>query len=237
MRNFFSLILVLSMVFIYSACRTVNGNRNVVTETRNIGTFSAIKLSGFANVHLTQGKGEDLKISGESNIISLIRTNVEGDELIISSKNNIHYNTHEPINIYVSAENIERISVSGAGDLYGENKWSLNEGIELKSSGAGKIKAELNAPEVEVDVSGAGDIILNGETKDIDISVSGAGKVKAENLKAENAKVEVSGAGNANVFASIFLNAHVSGAGKINYWGNPQKVERHESGAGDINKK
>jgi hypothetical protein len=121
--------------------------------------------------------------------------------------------------------------------LYGENKWNLNNRIELRSSGAGKIKAELNCPEVKVGVSGAGDVLLAGETKDIDVEVSGAGKVKADKLKAENATVRVSGAGDANIYASVYLKASVSGAGKINYWGNPGNVESHKSGAGDINKK
>jgi Putative auto-transporter adhesin, head GIN domain len=182
MRNFIVLAVIILFVFTQQSCRVVNGNHNVVTETRSIGSFSQIRLGGFANVHLTQGPSTDLKITGESNIINYVRTRVEGDVLIISSKNNVNLNTHEPVNIYVSAEDIEKISVSGAGDLYGENKWELKDRIELRTSGAGKIKAELNSPDVEIDVSGAGDVIIAGETQDIDVHVSGAGKVKAENL-------------------------------------------------------
>ena len=237
MRNLIVLAVFTFFAFTQQSCRVVNGNRNVVTETRSIESFSSIRLSGFANVHLTQGSGGELSISGESNILKYIRTRVEGDVLIISTRSGLNIRTHEPVNIYVSAKDIEKITVSGAGDVIGENKWSLDNPIHLKSTGAGKIRAELNCPEVEIDVSGAGDMILSGETKDIDVSVSGAGKVKAEGLRSENAKVRVSGAGDANVFASVFLDARVSGAGKINYWGNPQRVDSHESGAGDINKK
>ncbi|MBI2729293.1 MAG: DUF2807 domain-containing protein [Sphingobacteriales bacterium] len=237
MRNLSALALFASFIIFQSSCKVINGNHDVITETRSIGTFTKIRLSGFANVHLMQGKTEDLKISGESNIISRIRTRVEGDVLIIDTRNQFNFNTHEPVTIYVATPDIEKISVSGAGDLYGENKWELDKGVELHTSGAGKIKAELNSPEVEVSVSGAGDVMLAGETKDMKADISGAGKIKAENLKSENAEVEVSGAGDANVFASVFLKARVSGAGKINYWGNPQKVDSHESGAGDINKK
>lgn len=237
MRNFIVLAVMAGIALVQQSCRMVSGNRNVVTETRDISSFSSIRLGGIANVHLTQGASNDLTISGESNILKYINTKVEGDVLVISTRSGININTHEPVNIYVSTNDIEKISVSGAGDLFGENKWNLNKEIELRSSGAGKIRAEFNCPGVEIDVSGAGDIIVSGETKDIDVDVSGAGKVKAENLKSENAKVRVSGAGDANVFASVYLDARVSGAGKINYWGNPQKVDSHESGAGDINKK
>ena len=237
MRNLIVLAGLFVALFTQQSCRTVNGNHNVVSETRSIGSFSEINLSGFANVYLTQANVTEMKITGESNIIDYIRTRVEGERLIIGTGNSINLNTHEPVNIYISTPDIEKISVSGAGDVISQNKWTLDKGIELHTSGAGKIKAELNSPDVEIRVSGAGDVIATGETKDLKVDISGAGKAKAENLKAENATVRVSGAGSANVFASVYLDAHVSGAGKINYWGNPRKVDSHESGAGDINKK
>lgn len=237
MRNLFVLAGLFIVLFTQQSCRVVNGNHNVVSETRSIGSFSELSLSGFSNVYLTQGNATEFKIIGESNIINYIRVRVEGDRLIIGTKSGVNLNTHEPVNIYITTPDIEKISVSGAGDVISQNKWTLDKGIELHSSGAGKIKAELNSPDVDIRVSGAGDVILSGETKDLKISISGAGKVKAENLKSENAEVRVSGAGDANVFASVYLDARVSGAGKINYWGNPQKVDSHESGAGDINRK
>lgn len=237
MRNLFVLAGLFIVLFTQQSCRTVNGNNNVVSETRSIASFSEINLSGFANVYLTQGNAAAFKITGESNIINYIRARVEGDRLIIGTKNNVNLNTHEPVNIYITTPNIERITVSGAGDVISQNKWDLDKRIELHTSGAGKIKAEMNSPDVEIRVSGAGDVILSGETKDLNVRVSGAGKVKAENFKSENAEAHVSGAGDANIYASVYLNAHVSGAGKINYWGNPQKVDSHQSGAGDINRK
>lgn len=237
MRNLFVLAGVLLLAFTQQSCRRVNGNHNVVTETRNVSSFNEINLGGFANVYLTQGNSTEFKITGESNIINYIHSRVEGNRLIIGTRGSINLNPGEPVNIYITTPDIEKVSVSGAGNVISQNKWDLKKDIELHVSGAGKIKTELNGPGVEITVSGAGDVVIDGETKDVKVHVSGAGKVKAENLKAESADVHISGAGHADIFASVYLNAHVSGAGNINYWGNPQKVDRSTSGAGDINKK
>jgi hypothetical protein len=237
MRNFFVLALIVSFVTIFSSCRVVNGNHNVVTETRDIGTFNEIHLSGFADVHIAQGKESDLKISGESNLLNFIKTRVDNGVLIISTKEGVNIRNHESIMIYVSTPELEKIRLSGAGNLVSDNKWNLDKKLEIRTSGAGRIKAEFNCPQVEVSLSGAGGIELQGETKDLEASISGVGSIKARDLKAENADVTVSGAGSIDVFASVDLKARVSGVGSINYWGNPQHVDEHSSGVGSINKK
>lgn len=237
MRKLIVSALLAGFILGFASCRIVNGNRNVISETRDLESFSKIRLSGIGNLHLTQGPATGLQITGESNIINRIRTYVDGDALVIKTEDGINIRTHEPVNMYVSTPDIEKISVSGAGDVYGENKWSLNDALELHTSGAGKIKAALNGPAVDISVSGAGDVILSGETKDVKADVSGAGKIKAEELKSENADVEVSGAGSIYVYASVNLKAHVSGAGNVSYWGNPAQVEQHKSGAGSIKKR
>jgi len=46
--------------------------------------------------------------------------------------------------------------------------------------------------------------------------------------------MDVSGSGNAHVFASVHLSASVSGSGDIYYRGNPQNPEIHTSGSGSV---
>jgi hypothetical protein len=53
---------------------------------------------------------------------------------------------------------------------------------------------------------------------------------------AENTKVDISGAGSAEVFASVKLDAHVSGAGKVRYKGDAANVQQQVSGAGSVKK-
>ncbi|HEY8733449.1 MAG TPA: DUF2807 domain-containing protein, partial [Puia sp.] len=70
---------------------------------------------------------------------------------------------------------------------------------------------------------------------DLSLNLTGAGHAYCYDLLTENTKVDISGAGSAQVYASVKLSAEVSGAGNINYKGNPI-VSQQISGAGSVNK-
>ena len=66
-----------------------------------------------------------------------------------------------------------------------------------------------------------------------EITISGAGEIKAFDLKSKSLHLRISGAGDAEVYATEELKVKISGAGKVRYKGNP-KVEKKISGAGSI---
>ncbi|HNP99370.1 MAG TPA: DUF2807 domain-containing protein, partial [Bacteroidia bacterium] len=61
----------------------IEGSGNVITETRSLTTFNGIDLRNTANVYITQGDVQEVKIEAEDNIVPLILTEVKNDELII----------------------------------------------------------------------------------------------------------------------------------------------------------
>ena len=65
------------------------------------------------------------------------------------------------------------------------------------------------------------------------MSISGAGSYNAERLRATNATISVIGVGNVVVNAEKTLRASISGAGIIEYIGDPQVTE-HVSGMGRV---
>jgi hypothetical protein len=67
--------------------------------------------------------------------------------------------------------------------------------------------------------------------------MSGAGELDAKELHAYNVNVSISGAARADVYATEHLEASVSGAGNVNYYGDPKDVSEDTSGAGSISKK
>jgi hypothetical protein len=77
---------------------------------------------------------------------------------------------------------------------------------------------------------------MTGETQNFELRISGAGDANCYDLRSENTEVHISGAGEANVYASVLLDAHVSGAGSIRYKGNAAKVNQQVSGAGSVKK-
>lgn len=232
----FSLIIVIAV----TGCRgvfgkRVRGNGNITTETRNITGFGSVDVSGAIDVYVKTDSVQSVKVEADDNLQQYIEVYNDRGTLRIHTRNGYNIRSSRGVNVYVSGPAFRRLEASGACDIYSENKIMSAEKMEIDLSGASDARVELNAPEVSVDVSGAGSVSLKGETKDLTLDGSGSSNFKCYDLMAENVNVEISGAGDAQVSASVKLDVNVSGAGSVRYKGNPQ-VNQRVSGSGSVKK-
>lgn len=213
-------IILLLLVTLGSGCHMmrfgngVRGSGNRQTEKRTVPGFLNIEVSGAYEVEITCQKERSLEVTGDDNVVPLVTTEVRNNTLHIGSSKD--YNVGQPITIKISVPDLEAISTSGAS--------------HINLSG-------LNNSELRVDSSGASKVQLTGETKRLDIETSGASTIEAKNLHAEKAKVSSSGAGYMSVYATEQLDAHASGAARIDYFGSPKTVNPETSGPASITNK
>ena len=236
-----SLWIALALPVILGSCRhflgkRVRGNGEIRTEERSVNNFKSVEVSGAAKVYVSQGSPAGVKIEGDANLLEYIEVTQEGDKIIVRERPGFNLVPTGDLNVYVKAPEYSKISASGACDIIGQNKISNSEDLALHVSGAGDIHMEVDAPSLSAKVSGSGSIDLKGETKDVDLELSGAGHAHCYNLLSENTRVDISGAGSAEVYASVKLDAQVSGAGNVVYKGNATSVSQHVSGAGSVKK-
>ena len=216
--------------------KRVTGDGNIRTQDRNVSSFKDVDVSGASTVYVSQGDQPSVKVECDDNLQPYIEVIQEGDRIVIKEKRGFNLHSDMNINVYLTSPVYNRISASGACDIIGKTKITNPENLELHVSGAGDIKMEVDAPELKAKLSGSGDINLKGHTKDVDLTLTGAASAKCYDLLAENTTVDISGAGDADVYASVRLDASVSGAGSVNYKGNASSVNQHVSGAGSVNK-
>ena len=150
------------------------------------------------------------------------------------------------------SENDFDLNVSGASKVYGN---ILAGNMDIGLSGASKLTLEGSGDEIDIDVSGAshadmGDFMVAG---DVDIDLSGASKLSlkgnGENLNAQvtgasdanledfivqNVDIHLSGASDATINLTGTLNANLSGASKLRYYGNPVIGDIETSGSSSI---
>jgi hypothetical protein len=142
----------------------VEGNGTIKKETRSVnGGFTEIFLSGSSNVELTYGKSSEVQVEGEENILPYIITEVQGNKLVIRTKENVSLQTHKKIIIHASITKLTGASISGSGNINGTGKFENSNETNIKISGSGTIKlnfARINS--LKASVTGSGDIILNG---------------------------------------------------------------------------
>jgi len=233
--------LLLALPAIMTSChnilgKRVRGNGNIKTEDRSVSDFKNVNVSGAAKVLVSQGDHPSVKIEGDENLLPYIEVNQEGDRIIVRDRPGFRLVPTSDLRIYVTTKVYNDIEASGACDIIGQTKISNPEDLKMHVSGAGDIKMEVDAPRLMAEVSGSGSIDLKGQTKDVDLDLTGAGHAHCYDLMAENTKVDISGAGSAEVFASVKLDATVSGAGSVSYKGNATSVSQHVSGAGSVHK-
>jgi hypothetical protein len=240
MKQILILILAVLTSLIHISCRQVfgkriRGNGEIKTETRSISGYNSIDVSGAIDVYVKQDSVQAVKVETDGNLLEYVITREEGGVLKIYPRNNSNLKPSRDIRIYVSGSDFKHFEASGACDIFTENKITGSERIDIDLSGASDVKMELNAPKVSAELSGAGTIALRGETKDLSLNGTGSTDIKCFDLMAENVDVRISGAGDAEVYASVRLDVRVSGAGGVKYKGNAT-VSQSVSGAGSVKK-
>lgn len=220
MRSFIPVAVFICAFFI-SGCNmtamfdnSVRGSGVEKKEERTVGAFTAIDVSGAYEVHVTCGKTPGVVVSGDDNIVPMVKTEVKNGTLHIYHDGSI--NQSKQLSVTVTTQDLRSISSSGASNL---------------------VVSDINNEAFAVEVSGAGSVEARGKTGALSIDLSGAADVVTRELQARKVEIEVSGASNAEVFASEELSADVSGVGNITYHGNPGVVNQNVSGVGSISKK
>jgi len=196
---------------------TVSGNGHVTTENRDVGGgFSRITLSGSGRVVIDQGGTESVTVTADDNILSYVKTEVEGTTLVLGQKGGTFMlSPSRDIVFRVTLRNLDALNISGSGaaELRGFRGSSLNVGI-----------------------SGSGEAAVDGEVEDLRVTVSGSGRFRGEGLQSRRARVDISGSGGARVAPRDTLDAIVSGSGFVQYVGDPQ-VHESVSGSGWVRRR
>jgi len=213
-----------------------SGSGNVITETRNVTSFDSIKVDYPAQVTVTQGKTESVKIEAEDNLLPNLQTRVRSStlEIVYKVSGAKHINPTKPVKIRIVVKELKNVSFDSAGDL------TLNgidtDALDISVSGAGNLKVnDLATKKFSVDLSGAGNMSATGEANDFRLTINGFGSFNGKELHNKTAHVNLSGAGSATVWVDETLDASISGAGSINYYGSPS-VTKQVSGIGGVSK-
>lgn len=210
------------------------GSGNVVTETRNAKGFNRIEISYPAQVLITQGNQESVKIEAEDNLMPGLKTDVQSGALLIFYKSDggKHVNPTKTPKITIVVKDLSNIDFSTAGELTVE-KLKTNS-LDLSLSGAGNVKFDdINVKALQVDLSGAGSMTASGTADDLDLSISGFGDFKGGDLHNQTARVQISGAGSSTLWVDEHLTAELSGAGSVNFYGKADVTQRI-SGVGNV---
>jgi hypothetical protein len=206
-------VVLLSLVV--GACSIVGerGSGTMATETRDVGGFDEIDLSGTGRVLVAVTGTESLTVEAENNILSLLTTEVRNGTLVLGTKQNI--SPTREIVYTITVVSLEAVTVSGSGSVTATN---------------------IDADAFNVHISGSGTVMPEGVSESLDLSISGSGVFEGEALLSATGTVSVSGSGDAVVYVTDDLDVKVSGSGNVEYFGDPE-VSVSISGSGNVSKR
>lgn len=215
----------------------IDGNGNMVTQTRTVSEYNSVALTGSMDVILIKGKEGNLKIEAEENLQQHIVTEVKGGQLNISVEKGYSLNPsrNQDIIITVPFTDIEGVNLTGSGDIRSSDMVNA-EKFSINITGSGNVKLPLKARNTSANITGSGDIELSGSSVDFDCNVTGSGDISAFDFKCQNVSAMVTGSGDIQIYASESLKASTPGSGDIEYRGNPKKEDFRTMGSGSISK-
>ena len=194
-----------------SACAMVTGNGVAKTEARDLANFSAIELAGAIEAHVTFGEAFAVTVSGDENLVPLVRTTVAGGALQVSTKGS--YRTKLPLRVSIVMPALSALEITGAARAVVQN---------------------VHAEALKLEISGSGTLEMTGAATSASLVVSGAGEVLGQGFTATNADIAISGAGTVEITATTRLVAKVSGAGAVRYLGPVTDIVTTITGAGSV---
>jgi len=226
--------LTVCSIMILTACVFgTNGSGNVTTETRTLEKFTGIQLKSVANVYITQGEKQEVKIEAEDNLLKHIITEIKNDELIIDCEENIHFNSQ--VNVYITTPDLNLLELSGSGNMMTKNTINSSR-LTLRLDGSGEMKVAMKSETLKTSLSGSGNLDMKGSAAESTIRISGSGNVNAQELKTFTSSVSISGSGNSKVDVNNELNVNITGSGNVLYVTEPAKITTKITGTGEVQK-
>ncbi|SHG06138.1 head GIN domain-containing protein [Dysgonomonas macrotermitis] len=212
--------------------------QNIVSQKRQVSSFSGIKVCCAINVYITEGNSPSITVSANGDIIDKVITEVKNNVLSISVNNNKKkkFGRNDKIEVYVTASNLNLIEASSGSDIYGKSLINANI-IKLNASSAGSIKLDLKANTVKCDASSGGDINLTGSANNAEATASSGGDVKMKGMIVLTASASASSGGDVSITVKNEIKASASSGGDVVYYGNPAKVAKSASSGGGVKKK
>ena len=209
------------------------------TEVREVGHFRAVASSLPANVYYVQADKQEVRVESTEELAPKVLTTVEDGKLSLKLESGRYPKLI--LRVVVSSPDIEKLSVSGSGNLFHEGVLHASGSLALKVSGSGDIfTGEIDSRDFTVQCSGSGGIRVSKLVcDDFDGQVSGSGSVRMGSISCDDFEAGASGSGGFSVdklTSTGGASVRVSGSGDVllreaTIDGN---MDLKTSGSGDI---
>lgn len=237
------IILMLSLLLIVSCVPEEDDNDDFIFEkVISEQSFNKLDLEGYIDLYYTQSDNNKivLRTKNQNHLEKVSFKNKENKLSIrneIDDSKKITTGSSSKIQLIISNPYINYIEHEGAGKIVLQSYIDCDE-LYINISGAVSLDIEnINADLLSIDNSGVSNSNIRGRVNKISIDASGVSRISAENLESRISIIDISGTGFVNTHCTDRLSVNISGLAKVNYYGNPEIVNKSIDGLGKLSKK
>ncbi len=235
MKRIIILIIALTLAGgIFAGCdnNAIKGSGDLVTVEKDYADFTEVDLSYTVHANIVHSDSFRVSVKIDDNLEEYLNIKMVDDTLKIYMDDGHHYR-NETIEAEISMPFLDELELSGAtrADISG---FISDHDLDIDISGASKVYGDIVAEDADFDIAGASKLELEGSGENVKVQVSGASDVDLKDFMAEDVDIHFSGASDGTINLTGTLDADVSGASKLRYYGNPTMGDIETSGASSI---
>lgn len=215
-RLFIAAAMVLTVI---SSCTKLRlrGDGAIVSETRNVSSFTSIDVDGDVDVEVYQSNENKVILTAYQNLIPVYETKVKGNTLKLGFRDGYWNVRNNNMRVEVYTTDVNSVNLNGSGDV--------------------RVGSSIASQDFNARINGSGSIVVdNNHFENVNFKVNGSGDIDAKKAVCKNVYADISGSGSIDVNVTNMLTVKISGSGNVNYWGDPVTVNTDISGSGKVRK-
>lgn len=235
--------LALLVVLLQNACSPAECFKRtgeIVKEERVVSDFNALLINDNVEITLRNDSSNIVIVEAGKNLISSIKTEVEGSILKITNENTCNWarSYNAPVKVSVGARFIQSIEQFGFNAIKTAELLEVND-LKIACKNSGDITLNLKANNVNLFTSSTSYINLVGEASSLYLNTNGMGEIYADKFTVSDITILHENINDIHVFPIKSLNVTFfpQNKGNVLYYNEPESITVEGSGIGKVIKK
>ena len=226
----------------------------LTTKTYDFTDFTGVEVGHAFELEVTPSDNYSITITAREGVLDHVDVTKDGGTLKIEM--DVWFLTwRSNPKVTITMPSLQSLNLSGAAqgdargfksssafeaELSGASHLDMDMGagaFRAQISGASSLSGDLEATSSDIGLSGASNVTLTGSGGDLAIDASGASRAKLAGYPVNDANVELSGASSAELTVNGRMDVNLSGASKLEYFGDATLGTIDISGASDLEHK
>jgi hypothetical protein len=205
----------------------------VAQVSKNLGDFNTVKVYDKLNVKLIASSENKVIITGSR----------EKEVEVVNNNGELKLRMPFPkllsgndITIQLFYKNIDGVDANEGAYVSSEETFDATI-MDISAREGAEVHLNLDVNKVNVKAVTGGIIVLEGKATNQDITIMTGGELEAKDLITNQTTVSVSAGGNAEVNATVLVDAKVKAGGSVWVYGKPKQINKKTVLGGTIEEK